>query len=65
MNGLIRQYFPKGTDVDQVTDEEIAEVTRKLNMRPRERLGYQAPIEVFCDGSQWQDATSGSVAVIG
>jgi len=64
-NGLIRQYFPKGSDFDQATDEEIAEVERKLNMRPRKRLGYQAPIEVFCDGSHWQDAKQGGVAVIG
>ena len=65
MNGLIRQYFPKGTDFDQVTDEEIAEVERKLNLRPRKCLGYQAPIEVFCDGPHWQDAIPGGVAVIG
>ena len=65
MNGLIRQYFPKGTNFDQVTDEEIAEVERKLNLRPRKCLGYQAPIEVFCDGPHWQDATPGGVAVIG
>lgn len=57
MNGLIRQYFPKGTDFDQVTEEEIAEVERKLNMRPRKRLGYQAPIEVFCEALYGQDAT--------
>ena len=50
MNGLIWQYFPKGTDFDQVTDDEIAAVERKLNMRPRKRLGYRAPIEVFCEG---------------
>ena len=65
MNGLIRQYFPKGTNFDQVTDEEIAEVERKLNMRPRKCLGYQAPIEVFCDGVQWQDTKLGGVAFIG
>jgi len=65
MNGLIRQYFLKGTNFDQVTDEEIAEVERKLNMRPRKCLGYQAPIEVFCDGAQWQDAKLGGVALIG
>ncbi|WP_293680504.1 IS30 family transposase, partial [Thiolapillus sp.] len=65
MNGLIRQYFPKGTDFDQVTDEEIAAVERKLNMRPRKRLGYRAPIEVFCEGLHRQDAASGGVAVIG
>ena len=65
MNGLIRQYFPKGIDFDQVADEEIAEVERKLNLRPRKCLRYQAPIEVFCDGPHWQDATPGGVAVIG
>jgi len=64
MNGLIRQYFPKGTDFDQVTDEEIAAVERKLNLRPRKRLGYRAPIEVFCDGLR-QNAAPGGVAVIG
>ena len=52
MNGLIRQYFPKGTDFDQVTDEEIAAVERKLNMRPRKRLGDRAPIKVFYGGLQ-------------
>ena len=65
MNGLIRQYFPKGTDFDQVTDEEIAAVERKLNMRPRKRLGYRAPIEVFYGGLQRRDAATGGVAVIG
>ncbi|TXF11849.1 IS30 family transposase [Pelomicrobium methylotrophicum] len=64
-NGLIRQYFPKGTNFDQVTDEEVAEVERKLNMRPRKRLGYKAPIEVFCEGPPRPDATQGGVAVIG
>ena len=59
MNGLIRQYFPKGTDFDQVTDEEIAEVERKLNLRPKKCLSYRAPLEVFCDGSHWQDTTPG------
>ncbi len=53
-----------GTDFDQVTDEEIAAVGRKLNMRPRKRLGYRAPIEMFCEGPQRQDATSGGDAVI-
>lgn len=49
-NGLIRQYFPKGTDFDSVTEEEIAAVEYKLNSRPRKRLGYHAPITVFGRG---------------
>jgi len=46
-NGLIRQYFPKGTDFDQVTDAQVQEVEDKLNIRPRKRLEFRAPIEVL------------------
>ena len=45
-NGLIRQYFPKGTDFTQVSKEEILEVQRKLNDRPRRAIGYLKPHEV-------------------
>lgn len=46
-NGLIRQYFPKGTDFTTVTIEEIKEVQRSLNDRPRTVLNYLKPDEVF------------------
>lgn len=46
-NGLIRQYFPKGTDFTQVNKEQILEVQRKLNDRPRRALGYLKPDEVI------------------
>jgi len=46
-NGLIRGYFPKGTDFSKVTDEEVAIVQKKLNNRPRKVLGYRTPQEVF------------------
>ena len=46
-NGLIRQYFPKGTDFRQVTDAELRKVVEKLNDRPRKRLGYRTPAQVF------------------
>lgn len=46
-NGLIRQYFPKGTDFRQVTDSEVRRVVEKLNDRPRKRLGYRTPAQVF------------------
>ena len=46
-NGLIRQYFPKGTDFTQVSEEEIKKVQRKLNDRPRKVLNYYKPNEVF------------------
>lgn len=46
-NGLIRQYFPKGTDFTQATETEIKEVQRRLNDRPRKVLNFYKPNEVF------------------
>ena len=46
-NGLIRQYFPKGTDFTQVSVKEIKEVQRKLNDRPRKVLNFYKPDEGF------------------
>lgn len=46
-NGLVRWYFPKGTDFANVSEEEIAAVEYALNTRPRKRLGYRTPLEVF------------------
>lgn len=46
-NGLIRWYFPKSTDFNQVTSDEIKEVEWLLNTRPRKRLNYRTPLEVF------------------
>jgi len=46
-NGLIRQYFPKGTDFAQVSEDEIKKVQRKLNGRPRKVLNFDKPDEVF------------------
>ena len=45
-NGLIRQYYPKGTDFARVSDEEIQKVEDLLNERPRKCLGYKSPNEV-------------------
>ena len=56
-NGLIRQYFPKGTNFDGVTEKEIQAVEDKLNLRPRKRLKYQAPIDVIYDETDWQRAS--------
>ena len=47
MNGLIRQYIPKGTDFSGITDDFVAWVENKLNNRPRKRLGYLIPNEKF------------------
>lgn len=46
-NGLIRQYFPKGTEFDKVSRREIKRVERQLNDRPRAVLNYYKPNEVF------------------
>jgi len=46
-NGLIRQYFPKGTDFQNVSNAELRKVVDKLNDRPRKRLGYRTPAQVF------------------
>jgi IS30 family transposase len=46
-NGLIRQYFPKGSDFSSITDDQISFVKERLNHRPRKCLDFQAPIMVF------------------
>jgi transposase, IS30 family len=44
-NGLLRQYFPKGTDLSVHTEADLDRVTAELNDRPRKRLKYAKPIE--------------------
>lgn len=46
-NGLIRWYFPKGTDFATISNEAIVAVEEALNNRPRKRLGWRTPLEVF------------------
>ena len=46
-NGLIRQYFPKNRDFTTITQHEINMAMERLNNRPRKRLGYQTPNQVF------------------
>lgn len=46
-NGLIRQYFPKGTDFNKVTDEQVQRVMDRLNSRPRASRGGRSPNELF------------------
>ncbi|UQG59303.1 IS30 family transposase [Marinobacter sp. M3C] len=46
-NGLLRQYFPKGTDFAKVSRKAIRQAVNRLNNRPRKRLGYRTPADVF------------------
>lgn len=46
-NGLLRQFFPKGTDFQQVSQRLLDKVEKLLNNRPRKCLNYRTPAEVF------------------
>ena len=65
-NGLIRQFFPKGTDLARIPERQLVKVQDLLNNRPRKRLGYRTPLEVL--GSRLKllrlilDATPGNLS---
>jgi len=46
-NGLLRQYFPKGTDLSVFSQQELDEVAWQLNTRPRKSMGFKSPAEMF------------------
>lgn len=48
-NGLLRQYFPKGTDLSRWSDQELQAVAATLNSRPRKTLGWKTPAEALDD----------------
>lgn len=50
-NGLIRQYYPKGTDFRDVSHHQVREAAKSLNNRPRACLGFRTPAEVFFEKS--------------
>ena len=47
INGLLRQYFPKGIDWSTVSEKELATVVEKLNNRSRKCLAYRSPLEAL------------------
>jgi transposase, IS30 family len=46
-NGLLRQYIPKKRRMETVTAEDLTMIEKRLNHRPRKRLGFKTPHEVF------------------
>jgi len=50
-NGLIRQYFPKSMDLTLIGKDDIRRVMDRLNHRPRKKLGFKTPYEVFFNTS--------------
>ena len=46
-NKLIRQYIPKGTNINTITDSLITKIQKKINRRPREKLNFSTPAKEF------------------
>ena len=64
-NGLLRQYFPKGTDLSRYAADDLAAVAATLNSRPRKTLGWKTPAETLDDllpSSQIHSATVATIA---
>ena len=59
-NGLLRQYFPKGTDLSQYSQQYLTKVAEEMNNRPRKSLGFRTPAEVM---AQKIKELNGSVAL--
>lgn len=49
LNGLVRQYFPKGSNFEKITEDDVRKVENILNNRPRKRFGYKTPNEVYAE----------------
>jgi len=46
-NGRIRRWLPRGTDLDEIGEQDIQEIAMTLNLTPRKCLGYRSPVEAF------------------
>lgn len=61
INGLIRQYLPKGTDLSVYSQEQLDAIAYELNIRPRKRFDFKCPIEVMTEVVAKQHDTPASI----
>lgn len=54
INGLIRYYIPKKTDISKLDEEYIKSIENKLNNRSRKSLGYKTPFEMMKEHGQFK-----------
>jgi IS30 family transposase len=48
-NGLLRQYFPTGTDLSAFSQRQLDAIAARLNTRPRKTLGYRTPADILAE----------------
>ena len=59
-NKLVRQYIPKGTNLDTANEQKIKQIQYKINNRPRQKLNFYSPKEIFFINLQNQKVAFGS-----